>query len=311
MHVDVDAQCTPSRLKEQIADYDVLIVRSRIDVDRSIIDRGIRLRCIGRVGAGMETIDVAYAQSRGIACLNSPEGNRDAVGEHTLGLLLALFNRMARADAEVRRGSWRREPNRGREIKGCTVGIIGFGNMGGAFASRLAGMQCRVLAYDIAGTAASGFALGMPFVTNAPLQMLLEEANVVSLHVPLTESTRHMVDRQLIEAFRRPVTLINTSRGAVVDTIALANALRNGSVEAAALDVTETEDMHSDGLHTIQSCDPFVADRPITTLTEAWHYICHSNRTLLTPHVAGWTWESKERLWSVLADKIIHHLRKD
>lgn len=289
--VVVDTAMDYGTLCDTIDDYDVLVVRSRFPVDRPLLERAHRLRCVGRVGAGMETIDVDYAESHGIRCFNSPEGNRDAVGEHAVGLLLALFDKIARADAEVRQGLWQREANRGLEVMGKTVGIIGFGNMGGSFARRLAGFDCQVLAYDLLGEQASGFSLHLPYVRNASLQDLWQQCDVVSLHVPLDASTHHMVDADFLHRFTRPIALINTSRGAVVDTEALADALRDGVVSGAALDVVEYENMERDAFAS--------GDLP------AWTYLKQSPRTVLTPHVAGWTVESKERLVAVLIDKII------
>lgn len=291
--VVVDTAVDHDRLLNTIADYDVLVVRSRFPVDRPLLDQGRRLRCIGRVGAGMETIDVDYARQKGIRCFNSPEGNRDAVGEHTVGLLLALFDHIARADAEVRHGLWQREANRGLEVMGKTVGIIGFGNMGGSFARRLAGFDCQVLAYDLLGEKASGFALDLPYVRCASLDQLWDACDVVSLHVPLDKSTHHMVNADFLHRFARPMALINTSRGAVVDTKALADALRQGVVSGAALDVVEYENMEQDA---------FAADKQ-----DDWEYLKTSPRTVLTPHVAGWTVESKERLVATLIDKIIDY----
>ena len=256
-----------------------LVVRSKVIVDSAFIDRVPSLRCIGRVGAGMETIDVDYAEAHGVCCLNSPEGNRDAVGEHAVGLLLALFDNIARADGEVRRGLWQREANRGLEVGGKTVGIIGFGNMGRAFAKRLSGFGCRVIYYD-------------KYLQETPeglervsLETLQREADVVSFHVPLTAETRHYLDADFIAAMARPFYLINTARGAVVDTAA---------VLGAALDVLEYENMQADGL----------GDVP-----ESVQYLMQSPRTVLTPHVAGWTVESKYKLAAVLADKMIEALR--
>lgn len=211
-----------------IPQYDALVVRSKIIIDRPFLDRARHLRCIGRVGAGMETIDVDYAESLGIRCLNSPEGNRDAVGEHALGLLLALFNNIARADAEVRQGLWQREANRGLELKGRTVGIIGFGNMGSAFAQRLQGFECNIIAYDKYKPA--GYAPA--YVQEVSLHELQQRAQVLSLHVPLTPETRHMVDYPFIQRFRHPFHLINTSRGAVVDTRVLYAPSTKGSSSA-------------------------------------------------------------------------------
>ena len=292
--VVVDTAIDYSTLLDTIADYDALVVRSRFPVDRPLLERGRRLCCVGRVGAGMETIDVDYAEQHGIRCFNSPEGNRDAVGEHTVGLLLALFDHIARADAEVRQGLWQREANRGLEVMGKTVGIIGFGNMGGSFARRLAGFDCQVLAYDLLGGKASGFELNLPYARCATLQELWNESDVVSLHVPLDKSTYHLANADFLHRFAHPVALINTSRGAVVDTAALANALREGVVSGAALDVVEYENMEQDAFS--------------TGILSDWEYLKQSPRTVLTPHVAGWTAESKGRLVATLIDKILDYI---
>lgn len=259
-----------------------LVVRSKVNIDSAFVDRVPSLKCIGRVGAGMETIDVDYAEAHGVRCLNSPEGNRDAVGEHAVGLLLALLNNIARADAEVRRGMWQREANRGYELGPLTVGIIGYGNMGQSFARRLSGFGCRILAYDKYHPA------------NASLAEVQHEADVVSFHVPLTEETRHYLDATFISNMAKPFYLINTARGAVVDTKALVAGLESGKVRGAALDVLEYENMKADGL----------GDMPPST-----QYLMRSPRTVLTPHVAGWTVESKYKLAAVLADKIIEVLK--
>lgn len=260
---------------------DGLVVRSKVIIDKVFIDRVPSLRCIGRVGAGMETIDVDYAESRGIRCLNSPEGNRDAVGEHAVGLLLALLDNIARADAEVRRGLWQREANRGYELGPLTVGIIGYGNMGQAFAKRLSGFGCRIVIYD-------------KYKHMGTLEEVQREADVVSFHVPLTDETRHYLDAAFIADMAKPFFVVNTARGAVVDTEALVQGLESGKVRGAALDVLEYENMQADSL----------GDVP-----EALRCLMESKRTVLTPHVAGWTVESKYKLASVLADKIIDVLR--
>lgn len=260
---------------------DGLVVRSKVIIDKEFIDRVPSLRCIGRVGAGMETIDVEYAESKGVHCLNSPEGNRDAVGEHTVGLLLALVDNIARADAEVRLGKWRREANRGLEVGSLTVGIIGYGNMGQAFAKRLSGFGCNTVIYD-------------KYKEIGSLEEVQREADVVSFHVPLTEETRHYLDAHFIEAMAKPFFLLNTSRGAVVDTAALVQGLESGKVRGAALDVLEYENMQADAL----------GDVP-----ESVRYLMQSPRTVLTPHVAGWTVESKYKLAAVLAEKIIEVLK--
>lgn len=290
--VTVDTTLNYDTLLPVIPQYDALVVRSKIIIDRPFLDHARHLRCIGRVGAGMETIDVDYAESLGIRCLNSPEGNRDAVGEHALGLLLALFNNIARADAEVRQGLWQREANRGLELKGRTVGIIGFGNMGSAFAQRLQGFDCNIIAYDKYKPA--GYAPA--YVQEVTLHELQQRAQVLSLHVPLTPETHHMVDYPFIQRFRHPFHLINTSRGAVVDTPGLVRALDEGLILGTALDVIEYEDMTRDSLD-------------LDHLPDAFHYLLHSPLAVLTPHVAGWTVESKEKLASVLAQKIIENLK--
>lgn len=290
VHIDTDV--TYDSLLERVNDYDAIVVRSKISIDRDFLSHARHLKCIGRVGAGMETIDVDYAESLGIRCLNSPEGNRDAVGEHALGLLLALFDKIAVADAEVRQGLWHREENRGLEVKGKKIGIIGFGNMGGAFAKRLAGFECEVLAYDILGEKASGFGLALPYVRNVSLEMLRRESDVVSLHVPLTDTTHYLANEAFFHAFAKPVFLINTSRGAVVNTVQLVNAMEQGKVLGAALDVLEYENMSKDGLD-------------LENLPADFRYLLQSPRAVLTPHVAGWTVESKYKLAAVLADKMI------
>lgn len=290
-HVDIDPAVDYDSLLAVVGRYDALVVRSKIVIDRNFLDHARHLRCIGRVGAGMETIDVDYAARMGIACLNSPEGNQDAVGEHAVGLLLALFDHITRADAEVRRGLWQREANRGLEVKDKTVGIIGFGHMGSAFAQRLQGFECTLLAYDKYKPA--GYA--PTYVQEVSLDELQRRADVVSLHVPLTDETHYMVDSAFLHAFAKDIFLINTSRGPVVKTTDLTAALEEGKVQGAALDVLEYEDMTQDALNG-------------TLATQLSPLISH--RVVLTPHVAGWTAESKEKLARVLAGKIIQELQK-
>ena len=278
-------------LLQAVQGYDGLVVRSKVIIDSAFIDACPQLRCIGRVGAGMETIDVDYAESHGVRCLNSPEGNRDAVGEHTVGLLLALLDNIARADAEVRRGLWRREANRGLELGNLTVGIIGFGNMGQAFAKRLSGFGCRVIYYDkylenLDNLDNLELLERIEKLERVSLETLQQQADVVSFHVPLTDETHHYLDAAFIEAMRSPFFLLNTSRGAVVDTAALVNGLESGKVRGAGLDVLEDENMQADTLLTLNP--------KLLTLN-----------CVFTPHVAGWTVESKYKLAAVLADKII------
>lgn len=297
---DVVTDCTYDSLLSAMPRYDAMVVRSKIVIDRNFIDRmGPRCRVIGRVGAGMETIDVDYAESRGVRCLNSPEGNRDAVGEHATALLLALFDKIAVADAEVRKGLWHREANRGLEVKGKTVGIIGFGNMGAAFAQRLRGFECRVVAYDKYRPAhcVANFERMKDFVTECSLEELRQCSDVLSLHVPLTDETHYMVDAGFVDAFAKPFYLINTSRGPVVKTADLAAAMQQGRVLGAALDVMEYEDMSKDGLD-------------LDSLPPDFKYLLQHPRTVFTPHVGGWTVESKYKLAAVLAEKMVAELER-
>lgn len=267
--------------------YDAVILRSKIIADKEFIDKGIKLRCIGRVGAGMETIDIPYAESKGISCINSPEGNRDAVGEQTIGVLLALMNNITKADKEVRNLLWDREGNRGIELKGRTVGIIGYGNMGGAFAQKLSGFECTVLAYDKYKTNFSD-----SYVTECTLEELQNKADIISLHVPQTPETIGMINSEFIAQCTKPFILLNTARGKVVQTDALVQGMKLGKVIATGLDVLEYESYNF---------QDFLTD----TMPEAFNYLAQSQRVILTPHIAGWTVESKYKLSAILADKII------
>jgi D-3-phosphoglycerate dehydrogenase len=266
--------------------YFGIIIRSRITLDKEFLSKATALRFIGRVGAGMENIDVKYAESKGIQCFNSPEGNRDAVGEHTTGMLLSLMNNLSRADRQVREGKWKREENRGTEIKGKTIGIIGYGNMGSAFAQRLQGFEANVISYD---KYKKNYSDGNTFETT--LERIFELADIVSLHVPLTEETRYMGDKAFFERFRKNIWFINTSRGAVVHTGDLVNQLRSGKIIGAALDVLEYEDSSFENLS--------------GEFPEAFRFLAGSDKVILTPHIAGWTVESKNKLAKVLVEKIL------
>lgn len=267
--------------------YDGIIVRSKIKIDKQIIDLASKLKFIARSGAGMDSIDVEYAKQKNIHCLNSPEGNRDAVGEHTLGLLLALFNKITISDQQVRQGLWLREANRGLEIKGKTIGIIGYGNMGGEFAKRLYGFECRVLAYDKYKTNYAN-----QYAEQASLEELKKECDVLSLHVPLTDETKYMVDKEFINSFQKPFFLLNTSRGKVVNLSDLICALENKKVLGAGLDVLEYENFSNE-----MSFD--------NKAKEELNKLFAIKNTVLTPHVAGWTKESYYKLSYFLAKKII------
>jgi len=219
----------PSMQRHELIDaahlYNGIILRSRITIDKEIIDKAVNLEFIGRIGSGMESIDTKYAAAKNIACFNSPEGNRDAVGEHSIGLLLNLLNNICRANMEVKEGLWLRESNRGIEIKDRTVAIIGYGNMGSAFAARLSGFGCKVIAYD-----KYKFGFSSEHVNEVSMDYIFAEADILSLHIPLTSETHYLVDSAFIAKFAKPIVLINTSRGPVVKTAHLAEALINGKI---------------------------------------------------------------------------------
>jgi D-3-phosphoglycerate dehydrogenase len=267
--------------------YSGLVVRSRIKIDKAFIDAATNLRFIARSGSGLENIDVGYAESKGIAVYNSPEGNRDAVGEHALGMLLMLMNNLRQADADVRAGRWPREENRGYEIAGKTVGIIGYGLMGSSFARKLSGFGARVIAHDKYKSRFSD-----ECAVPVSLDELKAEADIVSLHLPLNYETHYYADAHFFTSFAKPFYFINTARGKNTDTAALVEALKNGRVRGACLDVIEYEKASLEGLEK----DP--------SLTAMRDLIAMSN-VVLSPHIAGWTHESYEKLSSVLADKIL------
>lgn len=281
---------TIEEVQRVIPNYDGVIVRSKIIADAAFLDSATNLKCIGRVGAGMETIDMDYAQSKHIACFNSPEGNMDAVGEQNVGVLLALLHNVVKANSEVKNQLlWDREGNRGVELKGKTVGIIGYGNMGKSFAKKLAGFECNVIAYDKYKTNFSD-----EFAREVSLQELQATAHIVSYHVPQTSETIGMCNKEFIDACSLPFILLNTARGKVVNTADLVYGLQSSKIVAAGLDVLEYESYNF---------QDFLTD----SMPDAFNYIKSSNRVILTPHIAGWTVESKERLSAVLADKIVNY----
>ena len=286
-----DFSSTREQLYEKISSYDGVILRSRITFDRELINAATNLKFIARVGSGLESIDVSYANEKGIAVFSSPEGNRNAVGEHALGMLLSLFNKLNRADRQVRNGVWNREENRGIELEGKTVGIIGYGNMGNAFARKLFGFDCKVICHDIIEDK------GNDYAQQVSLKELQERADVVSLHTPWTELTNKMVDANFIHAFTKPFWFINTARGKSVVTKDLVSALESGKVWGAGLDVLEFE--------TSSFEDLFISGMIPTELNE----LISMDNVILSPHIAGWTKESKEKLAQVIVDKIIKRFR--
>ena len=273
-----------------ISEYSGIAIRSRFKLDASFLDAAAgSVKVIGRAGAGMENIDVKHASKLGIQCVNAPEGNRDAVGEHAIGMLLMLMNHLRRADAEVRNGIWRREENRGDELEGKTVGLIGFGNMGSAFARRLTGFGVRILVVDPYITISKE---KFPHVEQVDMATLQREADVVSLHVPLTDETRNMINRQWFTALSKPIWFINTARGKNLVTVDLTEAIENGIVRGAALDVLEYEAISFEKIDSASLPLPF-------------QYLIKSDRVVLSPHIAGWTHESNEKIARFLAQKMI------
>lgn len=284
---DDDFTSPKAAIEDKIHEYDGIVLRSRFAIDQAFLDRAVKLKFIARVGAGLENIDTVYAHKLGIALIAAPEGNRNAVAEHSLGMLLSLFNNLNRADAEVRAGHWNRESNRGHELDGKTVGIIGYGNMGKAFAKKLRGFDVTVLCHDILTDVSDANA------TQVSLEQLQQQADVLSLHIPYTPETKGMVNRDFIKAFAKPFWLLNTSRGKNVVTEDLVAALESGKILGTGLDVLEYEKSSFEHLFE----DPLVPP--------AFQYLLQSPRVLLSPHVAGWTFESHEKLAAVIADKIL------
>ena len=269
-------------------DAEGLVLRSRIRVDGALLDQLPHLRFICRSGAGLENIDLDATTARGIRVFNSPEGNRDAVGEHALGMLLSLLNLLREADLSVRRGEWDREGHRGVELAARTVGIIGYGHMGSAFAEKLTGLGCRILAHDPHRNDWNGALNGR--VHAVDLDTLREEADIVSLHCNLTPETRDMVDAEWLSGFTKPIVLLNTARGPIVRTEALLDALEDGRVVCAGLDVFDRE---ATSFEAVQGHGG------------AWERLLAHPRVQVSPHVAGWTEESYVKLSSVLADKVL------
>jgi D-3-phosphoglycerate dehydrogenase len=275
-----------NQILEIIPQYQGAIIRSRIPADKEFFDRAVQLKFIGRVGAGMESIDVKYAESKGIACINSPEGNADAVGEHAIAMLLSLFNNISRADREVKSGKWIREANRGNELAGKTVALIGYGNMGKAFAKKLSGFDCEVIAYD---KYLSNFS--DQYAKEVSMDEIYLNADILSLHVPLSHETDSFVNDDLINRFKKNFYLINTARGKCVITNDLVKNLKSGKVLGACLDTIEYEDPSFEAAADLKL--------NLAGLNEV------GDKVILSPHIAGWTHESKEKLARILGEKII------
>ncbi len=282
---DEDYTGTKNEIAEKIHLYDGLIVRSRFQIDEAFLQKAVNLKFIGRLGAGLENIDTHFAKSKDIFVASAPEGNRNAVAEHALGMLLSLFNNLNSANRQVKSGKWDREGNRGIELEGKTVGIIGYGNMGKTFAKKLKGFDTEVICYDIQG------GVGDENARQVGIMELQQKTDVLSLHVPETEGTINMINTSFLDSFQKAIWLLNTARGKCVVTEDLVTALQSGKVAGAGLDVLEYEKTSFETL--------FSNDMPA-----AFDYLIKADNVLLSPHVAGWTVESKEKLAQTIVDKV-------
>lgn len=267
--------------------YDGIVIRSKFKITTEIIDTAKNLKCIARAGAGMENIDVDYATQKGISCVHAPEGNRDAVGEHAVAMLLNLFNNINKADRELRNGKWIREGNRGVELRGKTVGIIGYGNMGSSFAQCLLGFGCTILVFD---KYKKNF--GNNKTKEVSLEAIFEHADIISLHIPLTDETNYLLNDSFFKSFKKSIYVINTARGKCLNTSDLVENMKSGKVLGACLDVLEYESVSFEQINSDEIPKPL-------------QYLIHSDKTILTPHIAGWTHESNIKIAEVLASKII------
>src|ERR1051325_263047 len=283
---DLFYDLSKEEIEKSIVQYDGVVIRSKIKLTKDILDEAANLKFIARVGAGMENIDVEYALKKGIHCFHAPEGNRDAVADHALGMLLALFRNICKANAEVREGTWLREENRGEELWGKTVGIIGYGNTGSTFAKRLRGFDVTVLAYD---KYKKGFR--DEYVQEVQMDRIFSESDTVSIHLPLTTETEFLVSDAFINKFSKNIYLINTARGKCLHTDDLVKNIKSGKVKGACLDVLEYESVSFEKIEKEK-------------LPGAFQFLVKSDKVILSPHIAGWTFQSNEKMAHTLAAKI-------
>jgi len=280
-HVDDRPDITRAETLAAVKDYDGIAVRTKFRIDQEIFDVAPNLRFVARAGAGLDNIDVDIAKEKGIELLAANEGNMDAVGEHAVGLLLSLMNNFRKADLEIRSGVWDREGNRGYELKGKTVGIVGYGFMGQSFARKLSGFGVNVIAYDKYKTGFSD-----EFAREVSMEEIVKHSDVLSLHIPLTRETKQMVDDEYFFHFKKPIFFINTARGEIVNVKAVLNNIANGKILGAGLDVLENEKF------------PALAG-------QEWYDTLKANeKVILTPHIAGWTFDSYRKISEVLAEKL-------
>ena len=265
-----------------LPDYEVLIIRSKFRIDAEVLHVAQRLKCIGRAGAGMDNIDEPLAVEKGIQLLNAPEGNRDAVAEHLIGMLLAMMNNLIRGNVQIREGQWLREANRGFELAGRTVGLIGYGNNGQAMARKLNGFGVKVIAYDKYKTGFSDI-----YVEEVRMEQMVKQVDVLSLHIPLTRETRNMVNEEYLSQFRKPIFFLNGARGEIVDVNAVLKGIEKGRILGASFDVLPIEGF------------------PALTQSDWYEKLKMNEKVLMSPHVAGWTVESYYKIAAILADKVI------
>ena len=274
-----------SEILKIIKNYDGIVIRSRFKIDKTFINAAKKLKFIARAGSGTENIDLHYANKKNIKCFNAAEGNRQAVAEHALAMILNLLNNIRVSDQEIRRGIWNREKNRGIELSGKTIGIIGFGNTGSSFAKILENFNVKILAYD-------KYKEKYKFQSN--LDEILEFSDIISLHIPLTEETKYLVNKNFIDKAKKPFYIINTSRGQCIETKALIKGLKDQKILGACLDVFEQEKNSFEKIG--ENAD--------------LKYLIESNKTILTPHIAGWTFESNYKIAETLSKKIINLIEK-
>lgn len=282
---EADFTSSKQEVEAKIENYHGIVIRSRFKIDKTFLDKATNLQFIARVGAGLESIDCDYATAKGIHLIAAPEGNANAVGEHAIGMLLSLFNNLNKANNEVKSGQWKREANRGHELEGKIIGIIGYGNMGKSFAKKLRGFDVTVLCHDILPN------MGDANATQVSLSELQERADVLSLHTPWTPETDKMIKADFINQFKKSFWLINTARGNSVVTADLVDALKSGKILGAGLDVLEYEKLSFETL--------FEGEKPA-----AFEYLLEAKNVLLTPHIAGWTFESHQKLAQTIVEKI-------
>ena len=280
---DFEFSKTKSQIEKIIAKYDGIVIRSRFKIDKKFIDAAKKLKFIARAGSGLENIDIKYAEQKKIKCINAAEGNKQAVAEHALALILNLFNKINQANNELKSGKWLREENRGIELSGKKIGIIGFGNTGSSFVNLLKNFDLELLVYD---------KYKQNYEYKSSLKEIFEKAEILSLHVPLNDETKKYVDESFINKMKKPFYLINTSRGQCVDTKALIRGIKENKVKGACLDVFE---------HEKTSFEKLKRNRDLS-------FLLNSNKTILTPHIAGWTTESYFKIAKILSEKIISEL---